>query len=177
MARAYALTADENGRFQEAATAYEASLLADPTDLEATVNLVVLYWQAADHTAWGFPPMPGEFRAQAARRLAEILDCASERFPHSAELGFWKSYIATAQIGRPFEPSECRRLLREYPYYLEPAFVVFEDSEGTEAEAEAMRLLADYSEQPTARGRYITSIISGTLARQRFCRQSPATSN
>jgi hypothetical protein len=47
MLRAYALTADENGRFQEAAASYEASLLSDPEDLEATVNLAVLYWRAA----------------------------------------------------------------------------------------------------------------------------------
>ena len=47
MLRAYALTADENGRLEEAAASYEASLLADPADLEATVNLAVLYWRAA----------------------------------------------------------------------------------------------------------------------------------
>src|ERR1044072_8101143 len=53
MARAYALTADENGRFPEAAAAYEASLLADPSDLEATLNLVVLYWRVADQGVKG----------------------------------------------------------------------------------------------------------------------------
>jgi hypothetical protein len=172
MARAYALTADENGRFPEAAAAYEASLLSDPTDLEATINLVVLYWRVADHGLRDLAAVHPEFRRYAANRLDEVLKSASLRFPHSAELRFWTNHIATARIGRPFEPSACRQLLREHPSYLEPAFVVFSDSEGTEAEAEAMRLLADYSDQPTARGRYVTSIISGTLSRQRFCRQS-----
>jgi hypothetical protein len=176
MARAYALAADENGRFPEAAAAYEASLVSDPTDLEATINLVVLYWQVADHDVRGLASAPPGFRTHASNRLDELLESASLRFPDSAELHFWTNYIATARIGRPFELSDCRQLLREHPSYLEPAFVVFSDSEGTEAEAEAMRLLADYSDQPTARGRYITSIISDTLSRQRFCRQSWANS-
>jgi hypothetical protein len=31
-----------------------------------------------------------------------------------------------------------------------------------------MRLLVDYSEQPTARGRYVTSIINAVLQKQRW---------
>ena len=58
MMRAYALTADQNGRFEEAAAGYEASLLSDPADLEATVNLAVLYWQAAGHAGCA-PGLPG----------------------------------------------------------------------------------------------------------------------
>jgi hypothetical protein len=66
------------------------------------------------------------------------------------------------------ERAACRQLLREHPDYLEPAFVVFSESNGAEAEPEAMRLLADYSEQSTARGRYVTSVISAALRKQRF---------
>jgi hypothetical protein len=58
--------------------------------------------------------------------------------------------------------------MQERPDYLEPAFVVFSDSAGEEAEPEAMRLLVDYSEQPTARGRYVTSIINAVLQKQRW---------
>ena len=168
MARAYALAADENGRFQEAAAGYEASLVSDPADLQTIVNLLVLYWQAADQGVSISSPISPEFRAHAAKRLVELLESANERFPDSAELSFWNKYIATARFGRPLEVSECRDLLRRHPYYLEPAFVVFSDSAGAEAEVEAMRLLADYSEQPTARGRYVTSVISRTLSKQRF---------
>jgi tetratricopeptide (TPR) repeat protein len=167
-ARAYALAADENGRFQEAAAGYEACLASDPADLQTIVNLLVLYWQAADEGVSVLAPISAEFRAHAAGRLIELLKSATDRFPDSAELRFWIKYIATARIGRPLELAEYRDLLRRYPYYLEPAFVVFSDSAGVEAEAEAMRLLADYSEQPTARGRYVTSVISSTLRKQRF---------
>jgi hypothetical protein len=167
MLRAYALTADENGRFQEAAASYEASLLSDPTDLEATVNLAVLYWRAAGCGRSAPGSLPREFLAHARERLHELLESASERFADRAELRFWKKYIAAADAGEPLAPAECRQLMREHPDYLEPAFVVFSDSAGAEAEFEAMRLLVDYCEQPTARGRYVTSIIGAVLQKQR----------
>jgi hypothetical protein len=167
MLRAYALTADENGRFEEAAANYEASLLSDPADLEATVNLAVLYWRAAGSGRSAPGSLPREFPTHAKQRLHELLESASQRFADRAEIRFWKKYIAAADAGEPLEPTECRQLMRECPDYLEPAFVVFSDSAGAEAEPEAMRLLVGYSEQPTARGRYVTSVINAVLQKQR----------
>jgi len=168
MTRAYALTADENGCFQEAAAGYEASLLSNPADLEATVNLAVLYWQACGHGDGAPRYVSAEFLLRAKRRLRELLEPGAHRFADTAEIRFWRRYIAWADCGVPFEPRECRQLMRERPDYLEPAFVVFSDSVGQEAEPEAMRLLADYSEQPTARGRYVTSVINAVLRKQRW---------
>jgi len=162
--RAYAVTADENGRFQEAAASYEAALLADPADLEATVNLAVLYWQATGRGASG--ALPQEFLKHAQKRLRELLGSAS--FADCAELRFWKKYITAADAGEPLQPSECRQLMQERPDYLEPAFVVFSDSAGEEAEPEAMRLLVDCSAQPTARGRYVTSVINAVMRKARW---------
>jgi len=168
MTRAYAQAADENGRFEQAAAGYEAALLADTADLEATVNLAVLYWQAAGHRAGGGGSMTADFSSHADRRLHELLESASSRFADRAEVCFWNKYIAAAESGEPLEPRECLQLMREHPDYLEPAFVVFAESACEEAEPEAMRLLADCSERPTARGRYVTSIISAALRRQRW---------
>jgi tetratricopeptide (TPR) repeat protein len=167
MLRAYALTADENGRFQEAAASYEASLQSDPTDLEATVNLAVLYWRAARYGGAAPGPIPREFPRHARKRLHELLELADERFADRAQMRFWRKYIAAAEAGEPLAPTECRQLMREHPDYLEPAFVVFSDSAGEEAEPEAMRLLVGCCEQPTARGRYVTSIINAVLQKQR----------
>ncbi len=165
--KAYALTDDENGRFQEAAAGYEAVLESDPEDLESTVNLAVLYWQAA-----GCRRAPGtrsaQFAAHAGRRLRELLESAGHLFADRAEVRFWRRYIAAADLGCPLEPHECREMLRERPDYLEPAFVVFSNSSGCDAEPEAMRLLARCAEQPTARGRYVSSIINAALRKQRW---------
>jgi hypothetical protein len=198
------LTADENGRFQEAAASYEAALLADPADLEATVNLAVLYWQATGRGHGASGALPQEFVKHAQKRLRELLGSASdraatersareppagasegdraasegipsgetpsggERFADCAELRFWKKYITAADAGKPLQPSECRQLMQERPDYLEPAFVVFSDSAGEEAEPEAMRLLVAYSAQPTARGRYVTSVINAVMRKARW---------
>jgi hypothetical protein len=168
MTRAYALTADENGWYQQAAAGYEAALLSNPADLEATVNLAVLYWQAARNGTCASGWLSAEFRSHAGRRLPKLLESASQRFAGSAAVTFWKKYIAAAGSGEPLEASECRQLMREHPDYLEPAFVVFARSAGEQAEPEAMRLLADCSEQPTTRARYVTSIINAALQRQRW---------
>jgi hypothetical protein len=175
MTRAYALTADENGWFQQAAAGYEAALRSNPADLEATVNLAVLYWQAAGNRACGRGRLSAEFSSHAGRRLPELLESASRRFAGNAQVRFWKKYIAAAGCGEPLESAECRQLMRENPDYLEPAFVLFALSAGAEAEPEAMRLLADCSEQPTARARYVTSIINAALQRQRWRRPRAAT--
>ncbi len=96
MLRAYAVTADENGRFQEAAASYEASLLSDPADLETTVNLAVLYWQAGGRDRSAHSSLPPEFLKYAQERLHELLDSAGGRFADRAQLRFWKKYIAAA---------------------------------------------------------------------------------
>jgi hypothetical protein len=168
MLRAYAVTADENGRVREAAASYEAALLSDPADLEAVINLVVLYWRATRRGAAVQQSLPREFLQHARERLSELLESAGERFAGSAELRFWTRYIAATDAGEPLKSNECRQLLQERPDYLEPSFVVFSDSAGEEAEPEAMRLLVDYTEQPTARGRYVTSIINAVMQKQRW---------
>jgi hypothetical protein len=175
MTRAYALTADENGWFQQAAAGYEAALLANPADLEATVNLAVLYWRACGRDSCASGWLPAEFSSHAARRFPELLESASQRFAGSAEVTFWKKYIAAAGCGEPLAPAECRQLMRERPDYLEPACVVFATSAGEEAEPEAMRLLAATADQPTTRGRYVTSIINAALRQQRWRSRGIAT--
>jgi len=168
-----ALAADRQGRIQDAAAAYEGVLLSTPNDLTATVNLVVLYWQATDFGVSATKRLPPAFVASAGRRFRELLEAAQKRFPNQPELLFWARYIAWADLGDPFEPAECRELLCHHPEYLEPAFALFSRSDGTEAEAEAMKLLDRCSETPTARCRYVASVINGVLKRRRPRKSAP----
>src|SRR5712671_6623125 len=107
MTCAYAVTADENGWLQQAAAGYEAALLADPADLEATVNLAVLYWQAAGDGSGAHGWLSAEFRLHARQRLPGLLESASQRFASSAEVRFWKKYMAAASSGEPLQSTEC----------------------------------------------------------------------
>jgi hypothetical protein len=168
MELADALAADEGGRFQEAAAAYEQWLRLNPADLQITLNLLVLYWQATDVDTTSGDRLPRDFRPHASRRVRELLEAAERQFPSRAEVRFWTKYIAWADRGEPLDLLECRQLLRAQPGYLEPALALFSSSAGEEAEPEAMRLLAVHSEQPTARGRYVTSVINGVLQRRRW---------
>ena len=165
MARAKAFIADENGYSRLAAAGYEAALQSDPADIEARVNLAVLYWEA---TRFCFDARPSEFSAHARGRLHELLESAADRFGGRPEIRFWREYIAAEEAGEPLPSATCRELMNERPDYLEPAFVMFSNSEGLEAEPEAMRLLAACSEQPTARARYVTSMINTALRKQRW---------
>jgi hypothetical protein len=161
-----ALTADGEGRTQDAASAYEAALLSNPLDLVATMNLVVLYWHATDYGVSATEHLPREFIALAGNRFRELLEAARVRFPDRPEVLFWTRYIAWADLGEPFEPAECRKLLFDHPEYLEPVFVLFARSAGVEAEAEAMQLLDRCSKEQTTRCRYIVSVIRGVLKRR-----------
>lgn len=160
-----ALVIDQSGRIQDAATAYESVLESNPADIEATLNLTVLYWQATDYGLSATAQLQPEFVAHAGKRLRELLESAKQCFTDRPEVVFWTKYIAWADLGESFEPAECRELLRNHPEYLEPAIVLFSMSRGTEAEAEAMQLLQRCSVEGTLRCRYVVSVIEGVLKR------------
>jgi hypothetical protein len=162
-----AIASDVQGQTQEAAAAYEGILRSNPNELEATLNLMVLYWQATDFGISAIAQLPPEFVAFAGRRLRELLDLVPKQFPSRPEVVFWTKYIAWADLGVPFQPEECRDLLRDHPQYLEPALVLFSRSGGDEAESEAMQLLERCATERTARCRYMVSVIKGVLKRRR----------
>lgn len=162
-----ALAADREGRTEAAAAAYEGALASDPTDLAATLNLAVLYWQATDYGLSAVEQLQPEFVAHAGKRMRELLESAKQRFADHPEVLFWTKYVAWADLGEPFEAAECRELLRRHPDYLEPAMVLFSMSGGTEAEPEAMQLLEKCSKERTTRCRYIASVLNGVLKRRR----------
>jgi hypothetical protein len=173
MMLAEALAADREGRTQDAASAYEATLLSEPLDLTAILNLTVLYWHATDYGVSATEHLSREFVALAGSRFRELLKVAQVRFPERPEVLFWTKYIGWAELGEAFEPEECRSLLADHPEYLEPALVLFARSAGVEAEAEAMQLLARCSKEGTARCRYIVSVINGVLKRRRPRKSGP----
>ena len=165
--RAYALAADINGRFQQAAAAYEAALYSDPDDVESAVNLIVLYWQAASGSSCLPVALSCDFRLHARQRLQKLCTSGANRLAESIQVAFWRSHIAVHGSGRTQATAVYRRLLRDHPAYLEPAFALFWLTGGKEAEPEAMRLLIACSEQPTVRNRYVAAVINSALAKQR----------
>ena len=166
MTFADAVVADREGRMQAAADAYEEALLANPRDVSLVLDLAVLYWQATDFGISAAAHLSPEFVARAGTRFRELLDAALKEFGDRPEVLFWTHYIAWADLGEPFDEAVCRQLLRQHPDYLEPALLLFSSSGGTEAEAEAMRLLEHCAEERNARCRYVASVVNGVLKRR-----------
>ncbi len=109
-----------------------------------------------------------DFFEQAGRRFPELLAEASRRDPVSAEIRFWRQYIAWADFGEELGLEACQRLLREDPTVLEPAMHVFALSRGADAKPEAEELLRRCREEGTLRARYIASVIEGVMKRLEF---------
>src|ERR1700722_1603589 len=166
MSLAEALSADGAGNSILAADLYETTLKNVPRDNQAFVNLLVLYWQATDFGFSSHANLSREFIQRAGKRLRELQNVA-KKMTAVPEVRFWTKYIAWAEKGESFDLQECRRLLQEFPEYLEPAFVLFSRTAGAEAEVETQRLLQQCRETPTTRCRYIQSVISGVLKRRR----------
>jgi hypothetical protein len=162
-----ALAADRAGKTVLAADLYEKTLNDSPTNVPAFANLLVLYWQATDFGIASHENLSRDFIEHAGNRLREMQDVAKRNMVDVPEARFWVKYIAWAEKGESFESAECRQLLQDFPNYLEPAMVLFSRSAGAEAEPEALRLVEKCSEAPTARCRYIQSVISGVLKRRR----------
>lgn len=122
---------------QEAAAAYEELLAVDATNLEALLNLVVLYWQATNSGT----SFPVAFLKHAGARTHELLRLAGERCPNSPAVKFWQKYIAWAELGEPFDVEECRRILRIDPQYTEPAFYLLSQNADDDVKPLAQGLL------------------------------------
>lgn len=160
-----AVAADRTGDPPLAAARYEEMLAGGEASLEVLVNLAVLYWQATDPGMAAGKKLSPDFLATAGRRIPELLAEAERRFPASTEPRFWRRYIAWAELDEPFSSDDCRDLLREDPAALVPAMVLFADSQGTEAEQQALELLRRCREDGTTRAQYVISVIEGVLKR------------
>lgn len=160
-----ARSAEEQGRIEQAAELYEQALLADPAQVDALIDLVVLYWHATDYGVWKAEGLDLAFVRRAGERFRELLVSGRAAFPGHPAMVFWQKYIAWAETDAPLRPEECRALLRAHPDYLEPALYLFATSHGSECRSEARRLLAACEHTATWRCRYIRSVIAPLLSR------------
>ena len=175
MTLAKAVVLDREGRFEEAAAAYESLLLSHPSELTPMMNLALLYWQATTCGVAAHHHLSRGFLQLAERRMLELLDAAEEQFPDHPEVHFWRKYIAWADLGEPFALEDCRDLLAQHPECLEPALAVFSWTKGAEAQAQAMQLLERCARDPTAGCRYVASVINATLLHRRSRERAPPT--
>jgi hypothetical protein len=164
--------AEAEGRYEDAAHAYEGFLTEDPLNLEAFLNLLVLYWQVTDYGFNSGHKLDLAFVHRSGQRLPEMLAFGLKEFGLRPEFTFWSNYIRWVDLGEEPDPEACRRSLREHPHYLEPAMYVFLVTEGEEAEAEALLLMEILRAKKTVRASYVLSVVESALAQRDFERRT-----
>jgi hypothetical protein len=163
-----ARTADARGDVAEAAGLYESAITGEAAkQVDVWIDLIILYWQATDYGFWKGTGLDPRFVALAGKRSGELLDGAAAAFPAHVAVEFWRRYIRWADLGEPFEPSECRAMLQSQPSYLDPALFLFSTTHGRECVAEATALLRSCEDRRTSRCRYIASVIEAGLKRMK----------
>jgi hypothetical protein len=162
-----ALEADRMGDNKQtiarAAELYEQAIASGDMVLDTLINLAVLYWQITDYGFWSALDLDGDLVTRAGSRTNEILTLAQQRFPDAPEHRFWSKYIAWIDLGEDFEVSECRRLLADFPGYLEPAIYLFPATQRREGREQVLALLEQCSGENTCRVRYVRAVAESGL--------------
>lgn len=162
-----ALEADRRRDIVAAADAYEG-LIAD-SNVEAMLNLLVLYWEATDFGTLSYYRLSDAFIARAGQRWRDLLKDTRQRHPSDTAVEFWCRYIESLEFdGELLSPAECRLMLSRQPENLEPAMIIFSESDCLEGIEETRLLLAWCKTQGTARAGYISAVLDGVTKRARF---------
>jgi hypothetical protein len=162
-----ALEADRQHEFEAAANAYE-QLLANH-DPDVFLNLLVLYWEATDFGISSSYRLSAAFVERSNGGFRQMLNHAPQLFPTNTAVEFWRRYIAGLEHQGPWLSSkECKAMLARQPAHLEPAMIVFAESDCTEGVDDARRLLEWCQAQRTTRAGYVSAYLDGVTQRARF---------
>jgi hypothetical protein len=158
-----ARAADRAREWEAAGALYEEAIAAGDRSLETLLDAALLYWQSTDGGLAAARFFGREFSNRAGGRPAELLADAVREYPTSTAARFWENYIASFW-GRDFDVEDARQLLAEDPTELVPVLrIVMARGHTHELATEASELFRQSQAAGTARGRYVTSVISNAL--------------
>ena len=168
-----ALKADREERIEDAANLYEHALQLSPTDLQAMINLIVLYWESSENGFYAAHHLPHEFVIRAGCRYRELLDEARRQFPGEPAVEFWRRYIASIDEGVEFSASEARAMRDDNPDYLEPELILYEGEEDGDRARSAKTLIEWCRSEGTVRAHYVRAVLEGIESRAAGARGAP----
>ena len=149
---------DAADRPVSAIEAYEEALASEDVELDAYLDLAVLYLECCDFGFAAHYKVPPELEASAYDKALEVLDRAELRFGRHSEITFWRHYLRMAVLGDALEADEVLKLVRE-----DESLVPFLLLVGTPAASEHARrleaLLNQVGEGRTARQRLVKGIL------------------
>lgn len=156
-----ALKADREKRIEDAANIYELALQVSPTDLQAMINLIVLYWESSEMGFYAAHHLPDEFVLRAGGRYRELLDQARWQFPGEPAVEFWRRYIASIEQGVEFSANDARAMRDDNPDYLEPELILYQGEEDGDRARSAKTLIERCRSEGTVRAHYVKAVLEG----------------
>jgi hypothetical protein len=157
-----ALAHDVAGEYEQAATVYERVIMHPQAPVEAFANLSFIYWEAV----WQLSFTNGSTTPLALQQLpvdscSRVLTAGLQRYPHDLELSFWARYYPYRGIYDKFSEADCRQLLADcvdHNQTLMPHFFLSLFDKAS-YRAEVTQILITSQQFPTAKNRYVASII------------------
>jgi hypothetical protein len=147
------------------ALAYEEVLEKDPSNRDALVNLVGLYFSVLDYGYASAHCLSQDFVERSDERLRRLVDFGLGIAPEDTEFDFWKRYYAVRVLGEGWGKlfPEGYEAVVVNGSSLVPYLALFLSFHGEKYEAQLHRLLAEVSAGKTQRERELKSVAESAL--------------
>jgi hypothetical protein len=146
------------GRIVEAGEVYE-NIIASRRDLDAYVDLAILYWQATSSGFSTYYRLDEEFVAFASTRYQVLLHDAAIVHSGRVEPEFWRLYIGVIEYGDPEFIDRCKQFVASEPDCLVPYLHLHVTSESDRYLEKAIELAAECKAAPSVKNNYILSVL------------------
>jgi hypothetical protein len=153
---------DVAGSYTDAIKHYEREISENPRpNVNAFINLAFIYWIFALEPAFVInSPHSEEISSIGGERFPQVIEEGLKKFSDNLELRFWAKYFSHILFGKEFSRADCERLIATnqnkdtlVPYF----FLWLFDAD--RYDAERRMLLQQCENLPTAKNRYIKSIL------------------
>ncbi len=146
-----------------AAWAYELAIGHEPVDVEAFLDVAVIYIAAAEYGYQSAHALPEPYIRGTWEGLTRVLGVARDRFGHCDEISFWARFLQRSVLDEDDQfDDDCRLWLRRRES-LVPSFYVYTCLREPSAEADARLLFEQVRAGRTTRDRFILSYLRSNL--------------
>ncbi|RZK16038.1 MAG: hypothetical protein EOO56_21205 [Hymenobacter sp.] len=157
-----ALVYDAAGKYEQAAVAYERVILQPQAPVEVFANLSFIYWESGtQQSIAAAEARPPALHDRPWQMCFRVIEAGLQQYPEDLELSFWARYYPYRGIFDDFSAADCQQLLLNcvnhnqtlIPYF----FLSLFDEELYSVEI--AHILADCRKCPTAKNRWIASVL------------------
>lgn len=143
----------------EAAQSYEQAIIQSDADINAYLDLVLVYLESCDFGYAAHHKLPSEFEKDAYGNALRVLDSAEAKFGDHVEIKFWRHLAAFKVLGEDISDDVLRPLLNP-DQSLVPFYFAYLQSEENLYRNEVIKLKIQVKPRSTCRQRFIDGIIA-----------------